>query len=221
MAASEENQCIFSMRKINEANRDQPKRIYGGPVRVPALKETAAGKAYRLMEAGPIVLVTTTDGVRPNIMTMGFHMVVQHQPPLIGCVIGPWDHSFTALRETGECVISIPGADLGPKVVDIGNCSGVDTDKFTRFRLTALPSRSVRPPSIAECLANIECTVEDDTLVDRYSLFVLRAKTITVNESRKDRRTLHHNGDGTFSVDGRMVDLRNRMVLWKQYQVDM
>jgi flavin reductase (DIM6/NTAB) family NADH-FMN oxidoreductase RutF len=154
-------------------------------------------------------------------MTMGFHMMVQHDPPLIGCVIGPWDHSYAALRANRECVISIPGADLATKVVDIGNCSGADTDKFARFHLTAVPSRTVGPPSIAECIANIECTVADEALVDRYNLFILAVKTITINDSRKERRTLHHNGDGTFSVDGRTVDLRSRMVLWKSFQVDL
>ncbi len=187
----------------------------------PSMREIPGGKAYRLLEAGPIVLVTTADRGRPNVMTMGFHMMIQHDPPLIGCVIGPWDHSYTALRETGECVISIPGADLASKVVDIGNCSGADTDKFERFHLTTLPSRAVRPPSIAECIANIECTIADDAMVDRYSLFILEVKTVTINDSRRERRTLHHNGDGTFSIDGRTVDLRNRMVRWKQFQVDV
>ncbi|WP_053063880.1 flavin reductase [Caballeronia mineralivorans] len=45
----------------------------------------------------------------PDIMTMGFHMMVQH-PTLIGAVIGPWDYSYEALSETRECVIAIPSA---------------------------------------------------------------------------------------------------------------
>jgi flavin reductase (DIM6/NTAB) family NADH-FMN oxidoreductase RutF len=154
-------------------------------------------------------------------MTMGFHMMVQHDPPLIGCVISPWDDSYAALRKTRECVISVPGVDLASKVVDIGNCSGAEVDKFARFHLTAISSRQVRPPSIAECLANIECHIADDAMADRYSLFILEAMTITVNDARKERRTLHHNGDGTFSMDGRTLDLRDRMVLWKQFQVDL
>ncbi len=185
------------------------------------MREIAGDKAYRLLEAGPIVLVTTADQTRANVMTMGFHMVIQHSPPLLGCIIGPWDHSFTALRDTGECVISIPGVDLASKVVDIGNCSGADADKFARVHLTAIPSRRVHPPSIGECLANVECEVADDALVDRYNLFILAVKTITVNDARTERRTMHHNGDGTFSVDGRTLDLRSRMVRWKEFQVDL
>ncbi|MEJ1979071.1 MAG: flavin reductase family protein [Acetobacteraceae bacterium] len=182
------------------------------------MKEMPASKAYRLLEAGPIVMVTTAHKGVPNIMTMGFHMMVQHAPPLIGCVIGPWDHSYKALRASGECVIAIPTVDLAHKVVDIGNCSGDEVDKFKKFRLTPAPATDVAAPLIAECLANIECRVADTTLVDKYSLFVLEAVRIWIDPERKERRTLHHNGDGTFTVDGRTINLQERMVLWKQFQ---
>lgn len=182
------------------------------------MQEMPASKAYRLLEAGPIVLVTTSYKGKPNIMTMGFHMVVQHSPPLLGCIIGPWDHSYKALRASGECVIAIPTVDLARKVVDIGNCSGNEVDKFKTFSLTPKPAEVVDAPLIAECLANIECRIADDTLVDKYSLFILEAVRIWTDPDRKERRTLHHRGDGTFTVDGRTIDLRERMVLWKQFQ---
>lgn len=182
------------------------------------MRELPAAKAYRLLEAGPIVLVTTAHKGRPNIMTMGFHMVVQHAPPLIGAVIGPWDYSYTALRASGECVIAIPTVDLARKVVDIGNCSGDAVDKFAKFRLTPKPAKEVTAPLIAECLANIECRVADTAMVSKYNLFILEAVRIWTDPERKERRTIHHNGDGTFTVDGRVINLQERMVLWKQFQ---
>jgi flavin reductase (DIM6/NTAB) family NADH-FMN oxidoreductase RutF len=181
----------------------------------------APSMAYRLLEAGPIVLVTTSHQGRPNIMTMGFHMMMQHDPPLIGCIIGPWDHSYRALRETGECVIAIPTVDLAAKIVDIGNCSGAAVDKFARFKLTATAAAEVSAPLIGECLANIECRVADATLVGKYSLFILEAVAIWIDRARMERRTLHHNGDGTFAVDGRILDFKDRMVLWRQFQVEL
>jgi flavin reductase (DIM6/NTAB) family NADH-FMN oxidoreductase RutF len=180
-----------------------------------------SSKAYLLLEAGPTVLVTTSSKWRANVMTMGFHMVVQHAPPLIGCIIGPWDYSYKALRATEECVIAIPTVDLAKTVVDIGNCSGRDVDKFERFGLTPVPATEVGAPLIKECLANIECRVVDTGFVKRYSLWVLEAAALWVDDKRKERRTLHHNGDGTFTVDGRKLDLRKRMVLWKEFQVDL
>jgi flavin reductase (DIM6/NTAB) family NADH-FMN oxidoreductase RutF len=181
------------------------------------MKSYPIHKVYRLMEPSPIVLVTTFYRGKPNIMTMGFHMMVQHDPPLMGVVIGPWDYSFKALRSSRECVIAIPGVDLAKKVVDIGNCSGEDTDKFDKFGLTPVPAEKVRAPLIEQCLANIECKAIDTRLVNRYNLFIIEAVKAWKNPGRKEQRTLHHQGNGTFKVDGRTIDLRNRMVKWREF----
>ncbi|YCI06851.1 flavin reductase family protein (plasmid) [Ensifer sp. D2-11] len=179
------------------------------------MKELPASQAYRLLEPGPIVLVTTSDNGTSNVMTMGFHMMIQHTPPLIGCVIGPWDHSYNTIRKTGECVIAVPARDLAETVVDIGNCSGDRLDKFQRFGVRTRPAKDVAAPLIEGCLANIECHVSDTSLVAKYNLFVLEAKRIWIDEHRKERRTMHHQGDGTFTVDGGILDLNDRMVKWR------
>src|SRR5262249_15156967 len=160
-------------------------------------------------------LVTTALKGRANVMTMGFHMMVQHDPPLIGAIIGPWDHSYGALRESGECVLAVPTVDLAKTVVDIGNCSGADTDRFAAFKLETRRAGKVKTPLRPACLANIECRVADDALVDKYGLFILEAVAISYDRDRKERRMLHHQGDGTFTVDGRTIDLKERMVRWK------
>jgi hypothetical protein len=33
-----------------------------------------------------------------------------------------------------------------------------------------------------------------------------------------ERGTIHHNGDCTFTVDGRTINLQEWMVMWKQFQ---
>jgi flavin reductase (DIM6/NTAB) family NADH-FMN oxidoreductase RutF len=179
------------------------------------MKEISATQTYRVLEPGPIVMVTTSDKGKPNVMTMGFHMMIQHAPPLIGCVIGPWDHSYETLKDTGECVIAVPGLDLAETVVDVGNCSGDRVDKFQRFGLKTRKAKDVSAPLIADCLANIECEVIDRRNVEPYNLFILEAKRLWVNEGRKERRTLHHRGDGSFTVDGGTLDLKDRMVKWR------
>ena len=173
-------------------------------------------KVNRIIEPGPIVLVTTFHNGKPNIMTMGFHMMVQHEPPLIGAVIGPWDYSYKALKATRECVIAIPGSDIAEKVVDIGNCSGRETDKFKKFRLTPKPAKHINAPLIDQCIANIECKVGDTRLVNRYNLFILKVVKVWINSDRKEQRTLHHQGDGSFKIDGRFIDLRARMIKWRE-----
>ena len=88
-------------------------------------------------------------------------------------------------------------------------------NKFEAFGLTNSPAEKVKAPLIAECLANIECRVVDDRLVDKYNLFVLEGVKAWIDPDRKERRTFHANGDGTFVVDGRTLNLRKRMTKWK------
>ena len=178
------------------------------------MQELDLSKAFQLIEPGPVVLVTTFDGEKHNVMTMSWHMVLDFTPR-IGCVIGPWDHSQAALRATGECVLAIPTVDMAGIAVDIGNCSGRDTDKFARFGLTPLPAARVQAPLIAECLANIECRVVDDSLTGRYDMWVLEGVHAWIDPDRKERRTIHAVGDGTFVADGRTLDLRKRMTKWQ------
>ncbi len=180
------------------------------------LNELPPEKAYRVLESGPIVLVSTrgADG-SANLMTMGFHMMMQHDPPLVGAIIGPWDHSHQALSDTGECVLAVPTVDLAETVVDIGNCSGDALDKFAHFGLTPAPAHTVDAPLVRECWANLECRVVDDGWARRYNLWVLEVQRIWIDAARKETRLIHHQGDGRFSVDGDTLDLGERMTKWR------
>ena len=179
------------------------------------MKALALGKVFHLLEPGPVVLLTTFYKGRANIMTMSWHMMMEFEPPLIGCLVSAANYSFTALRRTRECVIAIPAFDLISKVVDIGNCSGDDVDKLDAFGLTPVAAEQVKAPLIAECLANIECKVADTSLVNKYNMFILEGIKAWSDPKRKERRTFHANGDGTFVVDGRTIDLKKKMVKWK------
>jgi flavin reductase (DIM6/NTAB) family NADH-FMN oxidoreductase RutF len=173
------------------------------------MKKLPLHKAFQLIEPGPVVLVTTISGRRKNIMTISWHTVMDFTPRL-ALVTGPWNYSFNALIKNKECVIAIPTVDLSAKVVKIGACSGSDTDKFKKFALTPLKAKSVQAPLIAECLANIECRVVD--YIDKHGIFVLDAVQAWIDTERKERRTFHANGDGTFVVDGRTINHRELML---------
>jgi flavin reductase (DIM6/NTAB) family NADH-FMN oxidoreductase RutF len=104
------------------------------------------GKVYGLLETGPVVLLTTQRGDRPNVMTLSWHMMMEFAPPLVGCVLGNRNFSFEILRETKECVINIPTLELAEKVVACGNSSGRKIDKFKVFGLTQATASCVKVP---------------------------------------------------------------------------
>lgn len=172
------------------------------------MRKLKLGKAFTLMESGPVVLVTTNDGRKNNIMTISWSMVLDFTP-LFAITTGEWNHSFAALRKTRQCVIAIPTVDMLDEVVAIGTCSGKDTDKFSRFELTPVPGKAVHAPLIKECLANIECKVID--IVAKHDIVVLEGLVAYVDAARREKRTVHAVGDGTFIVDGRRIDRRKAM----------
>jgi flavin reductase (DIM6/NTAB) family NADH-FMN oxidoreductase RutF len=172
------------------------------------MKELPIGKAFMLIEPGPVVLVTTAVGRRRNIMTISWTLVMDFTPKL-AFVTGAWNHSFQALLKTRECVIAIPSADMSETVVGIGTCSGSDTDKFRKFGLTPVKAAAVKAPLIAECVANIECRVIDH--VAKHDLFVLQGVRAWIDPAGQKRRTFHAVGDGTFVADGRRFSHRALM----------
>jgi flavin reductase (DIM6/NTAB) family NADH-FMN oxidoreductase RutF len=175
------------------------------------MKQLKISKAFTLMESGPVVLVTTNNGKKDNIMTISWTMVLDFTP-VFAITTGEWNYSFRALRKTKECVISIPTVDMLDKVVGIGTCSGADIDKFAKFKLTPVKGRVVKAPLIKECLANIECNVVD--IVKKHNIVVLEAVAAYFDTSHKEKRTVHAVGDGTFIVDGQKLS-RKRMMASK------
>ena len=175
------------------------------------MRSLALSKVYQLLEPGPVVLLTTAQNDRANVMTMSWHMMIEFEPPQIACVVSEGDFSFAALKATGECVIAIPAAKLASKVVKIGNCHGDGVDKFKKFKLTPVSARQVEPPLIEECFANLECKVIDSSMVSKYDLFILEVVKAWVDPAQKYPKTIHHQGYGKFVVDGRTIRLASAM----------
>lgn len=175
------------------------------------LKPFPLPEVYTLLEPGPVVLLTTAHRGRANVMALSWHLMMEFDPPLIGCLVSGANHSFTALRKTRECVIALPATALAPKVVQVGNASGRDLDKFEAFGLTPKPAKRVAAPLVAECFADLECRVVDTRFVPKYNFFVLEVVQAWIDPRRRAATTLHHRGHGTFAVDGETLRLKSRM----------
>ncbi|KAJ5698670.1 hypothetical protein N7462_000675 [Penicillium macrosclerotiorum] len=188
----------------------------------PGFSPCPISHVYRLIEPGPVLLVSTgsLEQSTHNIMTIGFHMMMQHEsPPLIGITLGPWDASFAVLKKRRECVLAVPSVEIAQKTVDIGNCSSNDSDtnKWERFDIDALPGLKVQAPLVGgpHVIANIECVVEDTALVNKYSMWVLRPIAAWVAPQRGTM--FHHQGQGIMVADGEVLNFKDRMVKWQEF----
>ena len=175
------------------------------------MKSLPLRKVYQLIEPGPVVLLTTAYKGRANIMTMSWHMMIEFEPPQLAFVVSGANYSFRGLLTSRECVIAVPARKMAKKVVDIGNSSGRDIDKFAAFGLTKKPAVTVAPPLVAECFANLECKVNDTRFVNTYNLFIMEVQKAWIDPAQRNPKTLHHQGYGKFAVDGRTILLPSGM----------
>jgi len=167
------------------------------------------GEVRRYLEPGPIVLVSSKLAGKTNIMTLGWHTILEFSPSLVGLMISGANHSFEMIRESRECVINLPTTALTDTVVRIGNTSGRDIDKFAEFGLTAEAASEVDAPLIGECHACFECRLYEDALVERYNFFIFEVVKAHVAASPKHPETLHYTGDGVFMVSGKIISRRS------------
>jgi flavin reductase (DIM6/NTAB) family NADH-FMN oxidoreductase RutF len=173
-------------------------------------RDFPVSEVRRFLEPGPVVLVSSAWQGKTNIMTMGWHTMMDFTPALVGCLISSGNHSYQMIRRSRECVINVPTVDLAAKVVGIGNCSGAEVDKFKKFRLIAAAAEKVKAPLIAECFANLECKLADDSLADKYEFFIFEVIKAHAPAAPKYPKTIHYRGDGMFMVAGRSLNLRRK-----------
>ncbi len=110
-------------------------------------------KVQEYREPGPIVLVSLSAGDKINIMTMGWHTVMEFAPSLVGGVVSSGNDIFRLVGESGKWGIHLPTTALTREVVGIGNPPYADQ----RFSLTQGESKEVKPPLIREFHANFKC----------------------------------------------------------------
>ncbi len=171
-------------------------------------KDLPVAEIRRYLEPGPIVLVTSHWKGESNVMTMGWHTVMEFTPSLIGCIIAGGNHSHELIRKSRECVINIPTAEMIDEAVGIGNCSGAEVNKFEKFGLTVAPAEQVNAPLLSQCFANLECRLRDRSLIGKYDFFIFEVVKAHVARTPKYPQTMHYTGDGVFMLSGKTVSRR-------------
>lgn len=178
--------------------------------KLPKKIDFPVSQVRRYLEPGPIVLVSSKWQGATNIMTLGWHTVLEFSPSLVGLMIWDGNHSHRMIRDSRQCVINLPTTALTDTVVGIGNTTGADIDKFAHFGLTAQKAHTVDAPLIGECHASFECRLHDDALVERYNFFIFEVVKAHVAPSPKHPETLHYTGDGVFMVSGKIISRRSQ-----------
>ena len=122
---------------------------------------SVAGDFFRALRGNGVFGSVAGQAGERNVLTLGWGLAgnAYQGHPFLAVAVAPQRHSFRFLQEAPEFVIGVPGEDLAAALALCGTKSGRDLDKFSAAGLTPVPSVQVRPPSIRECLFNIECRI--------------------------------------------------------------
>lgn len=137
----------------------------------------------------PAVLVSCQrKGERPNVLTVAWTGTVCTNPPMVYISVRPSRYSYQIIKDTGEFVINLTTSDLAYATDYCGVRSGRDVDKFKEMHLTAVPSRTVTPCSIAESPVNIECRVRQVIPLGSHDMFLAEVTAVAVDEQYMDEK---------------------------------
>lgn len=107
-----------------------------------------------------LLLVSLDAAGRPNAMTIGWALVgIVWRRPMCAVLVRPSRYTYDCLEATGDFTVNVPLEELDEAVSFCGSRSGRDCDKFAHCGLVAIPGRSVRSPSIEQCVMSYECAV--------------------------------------------------------------
>ena len=164
--------------------------------------------AYRLLHPMHTVLVSCVGKAgKPNITTIAWAMPTSNNPPLVAISLSPTHHSHALIAESGEFVVNIPTLEILQAVYACGSLTGRSFDKFKKANLTPMSAKKVKAPAIRECIAHLECSVEDKFTTGDHTILVgkiLEAYAdmgvFTESYDLKKTRMLYHLGGNNFVV---------------------
>lgn len=135
----------------------------------------------------PVVLITT-GGDTPNVMTLNRISSCSAEPPRIAISVRPMRHSHTLIQSTREFVVNIPAPNQQLLSDYVGVVSGRGEDKLTIANLELAPATKVRTPLLAQCPVNIECTVEQAIDLGSHTLFIGLVQALHADEALLNAR---------------------------------
>lgn len=157
-------------------------------------------KAYRLLNHGPTVLVTSAHGDQRNIMAAAWNMPLDFDPPRVAIVIDKNTYTRELIAASNSFAINVPCQAQAGMVVKVGSSSGrellgkTEADKFSAFNLPTFAASKIIAPLVESCVAWLECKViPEPHIQDTYDLFLAE-----VVAAWADDRVFSQNNDGQF-----------------------
>ena len=141
-----------------------------------------ASGCARLIVTRPVILITTLHS--NSILNAGaFGAYTNVSPTDIAVAIWKGSHTYQNVSRSGEFVINVPPAELAPKMSVFAEHLPDTTSEVEEAGCTSFEGEHTSVPSIAECVAWIECKYLQEVDVGAHSLVIGRAQGGSVEDS--------------------------------------
>jgi flavin reductase (DIM6/NTAB) family NADH-FMN oxidoreductase RutF len=116
-------------------------------------------KSYKLLNHGPVSIVTSAHGGKKNIMAAAWSMPVDFSPAKIAVVMDSKTLTRELVEASGEFGLQFPMRKIAQQTLDVGATSGRDCDKFSKFGLETFSAEKIAAPMLKDCIGWLECRV--------------------------------------------------------------
>jgi len=184
--------------------------------RIVAKTEVSLSRSLRLIEHGPVVLITTEARGVPNIAACSWLMPAAPDPPTLALSLGAGSQTRRNLEDRGEFALNVPPRSLARETHFCGKVSGREVRKERETGLRLEPAGKVRAPLVTACVGHLECVVRDARPVGHQVLYLAEVVLAlaegdlfdeTWNTDDERARTLHHLGGDLYTSPGRRVPI--------------
>jgi flavin reductase (DIM6/NTAB) family NADH-FMN oxidoreductase RutF len=173
-------------------------------------------KAYRLINHGPTVLVSSAHAGEVNVMSAAWACALDFSPPKVTVVIDKATRTRALVEGSGAFALCVPCAALAALTVGVGTDSAATVpDKLARHAVTTFTAPGHTLPLVDGCVAWLVCRlVPEPHNQAAYDLFIGEVQAAWADDRvfRDGRwhfdgapdalRTLHYVAGGQFYVTG-------------------
>lgn len=181
-------------------------------------------KAYRLINHGPTVLVSSAFGGVENVMAASWACALDTMPPKVTLVVDSETKTRSLIEQGAEFVLQVPTARQAKLVHAVGNLSlADDPQKLGKCSVELFRVGGVSVPLVVGCAAWLHCKVIAEPHVQaEYDLFigevtaawaddrVFRDGHWHYEEAGPEWRSLHYIAGGHFYAIGDPIRIEAR-----------
>nr|WP_315431509.1 flavin reductase family protein [uncultured Albidiferax sp.] len=179
-------------------------------------------KAYRLLNHGPVVLVSSAHQSRSNVMAAAWSMPLDFAPPKVTVVIDKATLTRQLVEASGVFALNIPCQEMAAQTLAVGTDSALSVpDKLAQHGVNTFAAQEIEAPLVQGCVAWLECRlIPEPHNQTTYDLFIAEvvaawADPRVFSDGRwhfdaapDDLRTLHYVAGGQFYATGASVQVQ-------------